>query len=129
MSFCWQSTSKIFNTTPPGNPKTVLTPSRLSDSQNISAPVFFISIPLPLSTVLTVSSQNLHDFIFTRQFHLLQPLFLNLLVGRKVEFMLKLIEFFLQLLMLFIILPEFGITIQKRSNRHLFTILHKRASF
>src|SRR5215204_3724927 len=111
MSFCWHSTSKIFNTTPPGSPKTVLTPSRLNDSQNISAPVIFILLPLQLRTGLAVSSEDLHNFILTRQLHFLQPFLLHFLVSRKMKFMLELIELFLQLLMLFIILLELGITI------------------
>src|SRR5687768_8689710 len=108
ISFCWHSTSKIFNTTPPGNPKTVLTPSRLNDSQNISAPVIFILLPL-LNSALAIATEDLHNLILTRQFHFLQPFLLDFLVRRKMKFMLELIELFLQLLMLFIILLELGI--------------------
>src|SRR5918992_543017 len=113
MSFCWHRTSKIFSTTPPGKPKTVLTPSRLNDSQNISAPDNFIpSTPLLNRAVLPMLSQNLHHAVFADEFQFLDLFHLQLSVRREVVFMLKLRELLLKLPMFFVEFFKLRILVQ-----------------
>src|SRR3989304_3516567 len=113
ISFCWQRTSKIFKTTPPGRPNTVLTPSCLKDSQKISAPVFFIVCPyLRVAARPLVLLKYFHHSVFADEFELLNPLHLDFFFRGQMMLVLIYGKFFFEILMFFVIFFQFRVFIQ-----------------
>src|ERR1041385_6554027 len=123
-SLRWQSTSKIFNTTPPGKPKIVLTPSRRRDSQKISAPVNFILELLVRRLRLAMLREDFHHAVLADQLEFLNPLHFDFFVRRQIMFMLKFGELLLELSVLLIKLFQLWILIQEGDNRVFFFHFH-----
>src|SRR5215475_1149313 len=75
----------------------------------------------------SIAPQNLHDAVFARQFHLLNPLLLEILLRGEIMLVLQRREPFLELEVFLVIATQLRIPIDQRADHLFFVFLHAEA--